>query len=112
MYMQTETGQKFDDKAGEVIAKTLAFFGNEDAKTAVEAQTKYEQMIAEQQRQTTVLAGKLDSAISAIQNNKPVFNMPAGGYGGSSSPLLNSISQHAATEEKRHGAVPSYLAAK
>ncbi|MHA3079552.1 phage tail tape measure protein [Acinetobacter sp. ANC 5502] len=112
MYMQTETGQKFDDKAGEVIAKTLAFFGNEDAKAAVEAQTKYEQMIAEQQRQTTVLSAKFDSVVSAIQNNKPVFNMPAGGYGGSSSPLLNSISQHAATEEKRHGAVPSYLAAK
>ncbi len=111
MYMKTETGQKFDDKVGETIAKTLAFFGNEDAKAAVEAQTKYEQMIAEQQRQTTVLSAKFDSVVSAIQNNKPVFNMPAGS-GGSSSPLLNSLSQHAATEEKRHGAVPSYLAAK
>ncbi|WP_151777296.1 hypothetical protein [Acinetobacter brisouii] len=111
MYMKTETGQKFDDKVGETIAKTLAFFGNEDAKAAVEAQTKYEQMIAEQQRQTTVLSAKFDSVVSAIQNNKPVFNMPAGS-GGSSSPLLNSLSQHANTEEKRHGAVPSYLAAK
>lgn len=111
MYMKTETGQKFDDKVGETIAKTLAFFGNEDAKAAVEAQTKYEQMIAEQQRQTTVLSAKFDSVVSAIQNNQPVFNMPAG-YNGSSSPLLNSLSQHTATEEKRHGAVPAYLAAK
>ena len=110
--MKTETGQKFDDKVGETIAKTLAFFGNEDAKAAVEAQTKYEQMIAEQQRQTTVLSAKFDSVVSAIQNNQPVFNMPAGGYNGSSSPLLNSLSQHASTEEKRHGAVPAYLAAK
>ncbi len=111
MYMQTETGQKFDDKAGEGIAKILAFFGNEDAKAAVEAQTKYEQMIAEQQYQTNTISGKLDTVVAAIQNNKPVFNLPAG-YNGSSSPLLNSLSQHASTEEKRHGAVPAYLAAK
>lgn len=37
-YMTTETGQKFDDKLGETITKTLAFFGNDNAKAALEAQ--------------------------------------------------------------------------
>ena len=107
MYMKTETGRKFDDKMGEAIAKTLAFFGNEDAKAAVEAQAKYDQMIAEQQNQTQVLASKLDGGFqmlaSTFVNNKPVINLPSGGF------QMQSTSK----EEKRHGAaMPWSIAAK
>lgn len=107
MYMRTETGQKFDDKMGEAITKTLAFFGNEDAKAAVEAQAKYDQMIAEQQNQTQVLASKLDNGFqmmaTSFANNKPVINLST------SSPFSQSTNK----EEKRHGAaVPWSLAAK
>ncbi len=43
-------GTAFGDFLGESIAKTLAVFGNEEAKAAVEMQAKYEQMLAEQQK--------------------------------------------------------------
>lgn len=41
-YMKTETGQKFDDWAGETIAKGLAFIGVPSAKEAVANMDKYD----------------------------------------------------------------------
>ena len=107
-YMTTETGQKFDDKLGETIAKTLAVFGNEDAKAALEAQAKYDQMIAEQQtnnQYSKELIGSIKTLINVTSQNKPVINMPG-------SPLMQSMSSNSANEEKRHGAPPAYLMRK
>ena len=107
-YMTTETGQKFDDKLGETIAKTLAVFGNEDAKAALEAQAKYDQMIAEQQtnnQYSKELIGSIKTLINVTSQNKPVINMPG-------SPLMQFMSSNSANEEKRHGAPPAYLMRK
>ena len=103
-YMTTETGQKFDDWMGEKITKTLAFFGNDNAKAAVEAQAQYERMIAQQEQANKLssdLSGKLSTLISVTQNNKPVFNFP----GGSLQQSILGTPQ----EEKRHSAIPPFL---
>ena len=100
-------GTSFGDKLGESIAKTLAFFGNDNAKAAVEAQAQYDRMIAQQEQANKLssdLSGKLSTLISVTQNNKPVFNFPGGS-------LQQSI-LGGGKEEKRHGAVPPYLLAK
>ena len=107
-YMTTETGQKFDDKLGETITKTLAFFGNDNAKASLEAQAKYDQMIAEQQtnnQYSKELIGSIKTLINVTSQNKPVINMPG-------SPLMQSMSSNSANEEKRHGAPPAYLMRK
>ena len=106
--MTTETGQKFDDKLGETITKTLAFFGNDNAKASLEAQAKYDAMIAQQEQANKLasdLSNKLSTLISVTQNNKPVINMPG-------SPFMQSMSSNSANEEKRHGAPPAYLLRK
>ena len=91
-------GTAFGDFLGESIAKTLAVFGNEEAKAAVEMQAKYEQMLAEQQKNNQYskeLIGNIKTLITVTQQNKPIpFN---------TGNLLNDISNHAAAEEKRHG---------
>lgn len=105
-YMTTEAGQNFDDKLGETIAKTLAFFGNDEAQAAVEAQAKYDAMIAQQEQTNKIsadLSSKLSTLISATQANKPLA-IP---FPSASSPLMQSM--NSTTEEKRHGAPPAYL---
>lgn len=100
-------GTSFGDKLGESITKTLAFFGNDNAKAALEAQAQYERMIAQQEQANKLssdLSGKLSTLISVTQNNKPVFNFPGGS-------LQQSI-LGGGNEEKRHGAVPPYLLAR
>lgn len=99
MYMTTETGQKFDDFMGEKIAQTLAFFGNDDAQAMIESNAKAEQMLAEQQQQNQFskeLSNKLSTLINVTQQNKPVINLGGGS-------LMEQISHHARSEEKRHG---------
>lgn len=99
MYMQTETGQKADDWIGEKITQTLALFGNDEAQATLEANAKYEQMISEQQQQNQIskdLSNKLSTLINVAQQNKPVINLGGGS-------LMDQISQHTRTEEKRHG---------
>ncbi len=101
-------GTSFGDKLGETIAKTLAVFGSEDAKAALEAQAKYDQMIAEQQtnnQYSKELIGSIKTLINVTSQNKPVINMPG-------SPLMQSMSSNSANEEKRHGAPPAYLMRK
>lgn len=78
MYMQTEVGQSFDDKLGATIAKTLAFFGNDEAQAAVDAQTaadaqaKYDQMIQQQEQANKLnsqMVRELQKLPSAIGNS-------------------------------------------
>lgn len=92
-------GTAFGDFLGESIAKALAVFGNEDAQAALDSNTKYDQMIAQQEQANKLssdLSNKLSTLISTTAQNKPMpMNM---------SGLLGDISKHAATEEKRHGA--------
>lgn len=94
-------GTAAGDWIGESIAKTLALFGNDEAQAAVEAQAKYNEMIAQQEQSNKIsqdVVNKLNSLINVTQQNKPIpVTFPAGG-------LLGDISRHAATEEKRHGA--------
>ena len=109
-YMQTETGQKFDDFLGEKIAQLWQympdFVGGDTARESVEAQAKYDEMIAQQEAQNQKieeqtqlskdLSNKLSTLITVTQQNKPVVNINGGS-------LVDQISQHAAKEEKRHG---------
>ncbi|OAL81314.1 hypothetical protein AY606_00750 [Acinetobacter sp. SFB] len=107
--MTTEAGQNFDDKLGETIAKTLALFGNDDAKEALENQAKYDQMIAQQEQTNKIsqdMVSKISTLINVTAQNKPLpMSFPSG-----SSPLMQSM--NSANEEKRHGAPPAYLLRK
>ncbi len=92
-------GTTFGDFLGESIAKTLAAFGNDDAQAAIEAQAKYEQMVSQQQEANKLskdISNKLSTLISTTAQNKPIPFSASG--------LLGDISNHAASEEKRHGA--------
>lgn len=97
-------GTDFGDFLGESIAKTLAFLGDEDAKATVRDAEKYEKMIAEQQTSNQYnkeLIGNIKTLINVTQQNKPIPFSASG--------LLGDITNHAAAEEKRHGAPPSYM---
>ena len=110
MYMTKETGQKFDDFLGEKIAQLWQympdFVGGDTARESVEAQAKYDEMIAQQESQNQKieeqtqlskdLSNKLSTLITVTQQNKPVVNINGGS-------LVDQISQRAAKEEKRHG---------
>ena len=102
-------GTAFGDKLGESLAKTLAFFGNDEAQAALEAQAKYDEMIAQQQQANQLSAdmiGKLNSLITVTSLNKPIpMQFPKFPTAAS---LLDGISNKTATEEQRYGAPPSY----
>lgn len=53
----------------ENIAQTLAFFGNETAREALESQAKYDQMIVQQEKQATEAAqtGSSQQLLSTMQ---------------------------------------------
>jgi hypothetical protein len=56
-------------------------------------------MISEQQQQNQIskdLSNKLSTLINVTQQNKPVINLGGGS-------LMDQISQHTRSEEKRHG---------
>ncbi|MBF7683908.1 phage tail tape measure protein [Acinetobacter sp. B5B] len=87
-------GTAFGDKLGSVIAHVLSPF-NSDAKAAVEAQNRYDQMMIEEQRKG------FDRMIQAF-NNKPIFpNFPQTHFTGS---LADRIANHQQQQEQRHGA--------
>ena len=102
-------GTTFGDKIGETIAKTLALFGNDDAKASIEAQAKYDAMIAQQEQTNKIsqdMVSKISTLINVTAQNKPLpMSFPSG-----SSPLMQSM--NSANEEKRHGAPPAYLLKK
>lgn len=99
-------GTAAGDKIGEVIAKTLAVFGNEDAKAAVEAQRAYDAMLAEQARNNQLSAelnNKLGTLIDVTRSNKPLpFNLPNGGT------LAESFGR-GSVQENRHGAAKPFM---
>lgn len=70
----------------------MAIDKSQEQKEVLEQQN---QLIEKQNQISADMASKLNSLISVTQQNKPVINM-----GGS---LMDQISQHARTEEKRHG---------
>ncbi len=101
-------GTKTGDNIGEAVTKIWAALGSESAKEALEAQAKYDQMIAQQEQNNQYsreLIGNIKTLINVTSQNKPVFNFPG-------SPLMQSMSSSAGNEEKRHGAPPAYLMRK
>lgn len=100
-------GTSFGDKLGETIAKTLAVFGNEDAKAALEAQAKYDQMIAEQARNNQIsaeLSSKIGTLIDVTRQNKPIPFQLGGGS------LAESFGRPSQTsQENRHGAAKPFM---
>lgn len=100
-------GTSFGDKLGSIIAKVMSPFSDE-AKAAVEAQAKYDEMIAQQAEQNKQLAdqkaaadfmcNKLVELISVTKDNKPI------NLGGS---MLDAVSGLAQKESNRHGSVPA-----
>lgn len=99
-------GTSFGDKIGATIAKTLAVFGNEDAKAAVAAQQAYEAMIAEQARNNQIsaeLSSKIGTLIDVTRQNKPLpFPSLASGN-------LAQAFGRAPTESNRHGAAQPFM---
>jgi len=101
-------GTAAGDKIGEMIAKTLAVFGNEEAKAAVEAQRAYDAMLAEQARNNQLsaeLSSKIGTLIDVTRQNKPIpFTMPGGGS------LAESFGRApASTQENRFGAPKPFM---
>lgn len=103
-------GTAFGDKLGETIAKTLAFFGNDEAKAAVEAQAAYDAMLSEQQ-QANKLSQDAISEFRAMRSdlsnfaNRPLnFNLPGGS-------LAESFGRPAtaSSQENRHGAPKPFM---
>ena len=103
-------GTDFGDKLGETIAKTLAFFGNDEAKAALEAQAAYDAMLSEQQ-QANKLSQDAISEFRAMRSdlsnfaNRPLnFNLPGG-------LLAESFGRPAtaSSQENRHGAPKPFM---
>ena len=103
-------GTAFGDKLGETIAKTLAFFGNDEAKAAVEAQAAYDAMLSEQQ-QANKLSQDAISEFRAMRSdlsnfaNRPLnLNLPGGS-------LAESFGRPAtaSSQENRHGAPKPFM---
>lgn len=99
-------GTAVSDKIGETIAKTLALFGNEDAKAAVAAQQAYDQMLSEQARSNQLsaeLSSKIGTLINVTRENKPI---PLNLNGLS---LAQSFGKTPAAQENRHGAAKPFM---
>ena len=107
-YMTTETGRNFDENLGEVVAKVWQYMpdwmGGEAAKSAVEAQAKYDEMIKQQQeanQQNAQVIRELQKLPSAIGKS---INIPVPTV----QQLFSQQPQQSAVGE-RHGVVPFML---
>jgi hypothetical protein len=105
-------GTKFGDDLGATIAKTLALFGNDEAKAAIEAQAAYDAMLSEQQ-QANKLSQDAISEFRAMRSdlsnfaNRPLnFNLQGG-------LLADSFGRPAtaSNQENRHGAPKPFMLA-
>lgn len=70
MYLSTDIGQKFDEGLGASIAYTIAaltpaWLGGSEAREAIEAQAKYDEMIAQQEQQQQQLQEQNKKAAEA-----------------------------------------------
>jgi hypothetical protein len=103
-------GTEFGDKLGETIAKTLAFFGNDEAKAALEAQSAYDAMLAEQSKNNQLsqeLVSKISTLINVTRDNKPIpFQLGNGS-------LADAFGRPAtaSSQENRHGAPKPFMLA-
>jgi len=101
-------GTDFGDKLGETIAKTLAFFGNDEAKAALEAQAAYEAMLSEQSKNNQLsqeLVSKIGTLINVTRDNKPIPLQLGSGS------LAESFGRPgtASNQENRHGAPKPFM---
>ena len=103
-------GTEFGDKLGETIAKTLALFGNDEAKAAVEAQAAYDAMLTEQSKNNQLsqeLVSKIGTLINVTRDNKPIpFQLGNGS-------LADAFGRPAtaSSQENRHGAPKPFMLA-
>ena len=101
-------GTSLNDKIGELATKVWAALGNETAQAALEANAKYEQMIAQQERQNGLsadISAKLGTLIGVTQaNGKPVIN-----YTQSISPVTSLLRPPASSANRQAAPVPAYL---
>lgn len=108
IYKGALEGTDASDKIGQVIAKTLAVFGNDEAKAAVESQKKMEAMLSQQEQSNALsrdMIGKLGTLITVTRDNKTNINFNASGL-----TLAQRFgAPNAVAEEKRYGAPPPLL---
>ena len=118
-YMTHESGREFDHNLGGTLATIWQHMpdwaGGKEAREALESEMTNLSSLSEQQNQKVDQQiqqnGQLIAEIQGMRqqlgslSDRPL-NVNLGGS------LLGSITANANTEEKRHGAVPAYLAAK
>ncbi|MFR9677778.1 phage tail tape measure protein [Acinetobacter sp. SEK570] len=104
-YLGFEAFKPMDDS---IYGKIASFFGAseerpdffqmamEKSKEQQAALEEQNQKMDEQNQLSKDLSNKLSTLITVTQQNKPVINMGGGG-------LMEQITQHAQTEQKRHG---------
>ena len=101
-------GTSLNDKIGELATKVWAALGNETAQAALEANAKYEQMIAQQERQNGLsadISAKLGTLIGVTQaNGKPVIN-----YTQNISPVTSLLRTPASNANRQAAPAPAYL---
>lgn len=93
-------GTSLNDKIGELATKVWAALGNETAQAALEANAKYEQMIAQLERQNN-LSSEL---IGAVRESKPVINLTQ-----SISPVTSLLRTPASNANRQAAPAPTYL---
>ena len=111
-YMTTEAGRNFDENLGEVVAKVWQYMpdwmGGEAAKSAVEAQAKYDEMIKQQQeanqhsRETNKNFNTLIGVVKNSQSIVPNLSQLFGQQNISPQPQQSAVGE-------RHGVVPFML---
>lgn len=101
-------GTSLNDKIGELATKVWAALGNETAQAALEANAKYEQMIAQQERQNGLsadISAKLGTLIGVTQaNGKPVIN-----YTQNISPVTSLLRPPMSNANRQAAPAPAYL---
>lgn len=93
-------GTSLNDKIGELATKVWAALGSETAQAALEANAKYEQMIAQLERQNN-LSSEL---IGAVRESKPVINLTQ-----SISPVTSLLRTPASNANRQAAPAPAYL---
>lgn len=109
LYMQTDTGQKFDSMVGSGVAHVLAAFGNDNAQAAVAAQNSYDALLEQQklQQQQIDQQAQTNKYLATLNVNMENMGMRPININGSS--MMSALEQPAQQQANRHGSVPFYL---
>ena len=109
LYMQTDTGQKFDSMVGSGVAHVLAAFGNDNAQAAVAAQNSYDVLLEQQklQQQQIDQQAQTNKYLATLNVNMENMGMRPININGSS--MVSALEQPAQQQANRHGSVPFYL---